>query len=130
MSQGVYRGVGFPIQISEGGLLSLKVDEPLIEDSVFQILGTRLRERVMLPEFGSRLRDMIFEQLDAGGANRRLIAYNVSEAINRWDNRIKLIDLIFFETEEETEAGIIRLSAIFQIVGTNREVTFPLRLKM
>lgn len=60
--------------------------EDKINNSIRMILSTRIGERVMLPEFGSKLYKVIFEPNDLIAAD--LIDIYVREALGRWENRI------------------------------------------
>ena len=61
-------------------------DHAHIHESLRQILGTRLGERVMRPDFGSRLHELVFEPHDT--ILYGLIRHAVREALTRWEPRI------------------------------------------
>jgi len=79
-------------------------DLELIDSSIRQILETEKGERVMLPEFGSRLRRLVFEPLDEILENQ--IRREVAEAIARWEDRIWLED-VRVEPDTLVEHGVI-----------------------
>jgi len=62
-----------------------------INASVRNILGTFLEERVMLPEFGSRLRELLFNPIDDDTAV--LIEMEAAEVITLWDDRVEVINV-------------------------------------
>ena len=83
-----WRGVSYPVKAGEKGLFEVKKDVELIEGNIIQILGTRKGERVMLPEFGSKVIDFIHEPLDH--VTCALLRFEMIKAINRWEPRVIL----------------------------------------
>ena len=59
-----------------------------IRQSIEIILGTAIGERVMRPNFGCGIHDLIFSPNNAG--TRGLAESYVSEALQRWEPRIKV----------------------------------------
>ena len=62
----MWKGISYPVKLGDKGLFKSTTDVDLIKGNVLQIIGTRRGERVMLPLFGSRILDFIFEPLDHG----------------------------------------------------------------
>lgn len=83
-----WRGPSFPIRIGEHGIFQEAADVELIQGNILQILGTRRGERVMLPEFGSRIMDYIFQKLTH--TTCVLIRHELIRAIARWEPRVIL----------------------------------------
>ena len=63
----------------------------IIEQSIMDILSTPVGTRLFLPEYGSRLHEMLFEPNDEVllGIGRMLI----SESLAKWEQRTKFIDI-------------------------------------
>lgn len=55
------RGLGFPFRIDEAGRVFTQSGDPLLRGKILQLLLTSPGERVNLPEFGTRLRDLVFD---------------------------------------------------------------------
>lgn len=69
-------------------LKPLYIDIESVYQSIFNILNTRLGERIFLPDFGSELEDLLFDPIDDRTA---LTIYRVLiSAIERWDSRVKI----------------------------------------
>lgn len=83
-----YRGIAYPVKTGDRGLFKSATDERLIYGNIIQILTTRRGERVMLPEFGSRIYEFIHEPLDH--VTCALIRRELIDAIARWEPRIIL----------------------------------------
>ena len=82
-----------------------------IRESILQILGTRIGERFMNPEFGSRLKDLVFEQNDE--VLKGLLRHYVIDAIKRWEKRVIITEVRFddraAEHRRQPAAGAYRL---------------------
>lgn len=59
-----------------------------IEESIRDILITPLGSRVMLPEYGSRLFELIDKRVD--DEFRAKLAYYVIDAVTKWEPRVKI----------------------------------------
>lgn len=86
------RIVGFtlPISKSSGGWFAPKGPREVIKASIGMLLGTRVGERLMEPEYGCRLAELVFEQSDEVFV--ALAQSYVVDSIRRWENRITLIE--------------------------------------
>ena len=80
--------------------------------SIDNILRTRRGERVMLPEFGSSLGSMVFENIDS--TMIKFIAHEVKESIERWDNRVS-VEQVRVVTEPNRSA--VSIVVKFKIKG-------------
>ncbi len=79
--------VGFDIGPG-GGLAVNSTPAHSIAQSIKMILTTTPGERVMRPEYGSRLQELVFQPNDATTAG--LAIQYVKEAITRWEPRIRV----------------------------------------
>ena len=84
----MWRGPSFPLRAGDRGLFRDDTDVGLIRGNILQILGTRQGERVMLPLFGSKVRDFIHEPLDH--ITCALLRFDIIRAIRRWEPRVIL----------------------------------------
>jgi phage baseplate assembly protein W len=86
-----WKGLVIPVKRASGGYFTTRTTREVIRSSLQMILHTRLGERVMLPEFGSRLKELVFEQNDdvLVGLARTYIV----DAIRRWERRVELLDV-------------------------------------
>lgn len=85
------RGFGFPIAPSSDGRLQFQGGAEKVDQSLWLILSTAPGERVMLPDYGCAIHDLVFE------ANtvllRSQIQAHVRAALLRWEPRINLLDV-------------------------------------
>ena len=87
----------YPIKINSFGRVETVSGVEAIPESIEQILFTPIGTRFMLPEFGSNITTLIFEQNT--DVLRSLMAFHVREALNKWEKRISVVyvDLVNIE---------------------------------
>jgi len=77
------RGLGFPIEKGREGFWPRRNAKALRQSSVIMILGTVPGERLMLPEFGSRLKMLLFEPNDQVLVEQ--VRTETAGALQKWD---------------------------------------------
>ena len=90
----VYIGLSLPLK--NGNNQDFKMTKTSLEQSQYNIknlLLTNVGERVSQPEFGSRLREFIFEQIDDNLPNK--IEEEVRRSVNTW---LPYVNIISVET--------------------------------
>ena len=71
----------------------------------------------MRPEFGCRIHDHVFGPANAATAGQ--IAYDVREALERWEPRIDVVD-VGGELRPRSRPGSLYVDVSYAIVGTQR----------
>ncbi|MER7167921.1 GPW/gp25 family protein [Micromonospora sp. NPDC000207] len=121
--QFIGRGWAFPLRTdATGGIALVERDREIVE-AIRLILGTAPGERPMRPEFGCGVHDHVFAPADENTAGR--IAFEVRRALDRWEPRIDVTDVVVgFDAEE---AGLLYIDVRYSIRGTNdpRNLVFP-----
>lgn len=84
-------GWGFPVGVAPDGTITRVSDEECIADAVWLILSTAKGERVMRPDFGCGIHDLIFGGTDATTTGQ--VAEAVREALMLWEPRIQVLDV-------------------------------------
>ncbi len=115
------KGLRFPFTFqkrSGGAQVSTvtSMDHAHIHESILQILGTRPGERFMNPEFGSRLKDLVFEPNDS--VLKGLIRHYVIDAIERWEKRVYVTDVTFDDSPETVDANTIPVRISYRVIDT------------
>ena len=116
-------GWAFPLRTDRTGSIALVRDQREIEESIHLILATSPGERPMRPEFGCSVHDYVFAPADAATAGD--IAYAVRVALDRWEPRITLENVIV--NFDGADAGMLLIDVQYTIRGTNdpRNLVFP-----
>jgi uncharacterized protein len=120
------RGWKFPVELAAGGL-AYEVEEAKIQESILIILGTARGERVMRPDFGSRLRELVFAPRNS--STTALAAHYVTEALTAWEPRI---DVLRVRAEPRgTLDGVLDINIDYRVRATNSEfnLVYPFYLR-
>ncbi len=120
------QGLAFPLQLDPRGGIALASGERDIEQAIRIILMTAPGERMMRPEFGCRIHELVFAPHDA--ATESLAAYYVQEALARWEPRIDLqaVDIV----ADPRRDGVLLVEIKYQIKDTHdeRSIVYPFYL--
>jgi len=101
-------GLGFPFHIDGLGRVHAQGGDPLLRGKILQLLLTAPGERVNLPEYGTRLRDLVFEP------NNEVLAatteFTVMRALGRFLGEELLVDRVQVSTRDnELSVDIVYL---------------------
>ncbi len=120
----VGRGWGFPVRADPvtGGIATVGGDREIAQ-SIRLILGTSYGERPMRPEFGCAINDFIFAAADATTAGR--IGYEVRVSLNRWEPRIRVLDVLVRLNEHDTSRFDIDIWYVTRSDNDPRNLVFP-----
>jgi phage baseplate assembly protein W len=92
-----------------------------IQESILQILGTRPGERLMNPEFGSKLYDLVFEQNDE--VLKGLIRHYVIDAIKRWEKRVIITGVTFDDTPQNIDRNLLSVRISYRVIQSQAKGT-------
>jgi hypothetical protein len=118
MTNSDFLGLGwnFPIGLDDGGQVELAPDgEEGIRQSIWMILGTSPGERLMRPDFGCGIHDMVFGVNNAATANA--VAGAVREALAVWEPRIDVLDV--YAVPDPARPNLLVIEINYQVRSTN-----------
>ena len=116
-------GWSYPLGTDATGGVALVNRDRELEQAIRLILGTACGERPMRPEFGCRIHDHVFNTATSATAGQ--IAYDVRQALERWEPRIEVRDVgVSFDA---MESGVLYVDISYQVRGLNdpRNLVFP-----
>ncbi len=115
------RGWSFPPTFSKesSGLIMAEGEED-IKQSLQILLSTRVGERIMQPDFGCNLDDLLFDNVDIN--LKTYIADLVETAIIEFEPRIEL-EAVSIDTTQIYE-GVILIEVDYEIRATNSRFNF------
>jgi uncharacterized protein len=120
-----FLGVGwaFPVGVDARGRVAFARHERDVEESIRIILLTPRGQRVMRPEFGCQIHDLIFAPNDATTAG--LATYYVEEALGMWEPRVQVKEVI--AQADPSNAARLLISIDYEIKATydRRTLVFP-----
>lgn len=108
-------GWQFPIGLDKNGQISVAYAENSIQQSIWTILGTSPGERVMRPEFGCGIHDLVFGVNNAGLAGR--VTEAVREALVVWERRIDVLDVN--AVADSAKPNLLLIEINYQVRSTN-----------
>ena len=120
-----FLGVGwkFPLQVNGRGGVAISRFEQSIEESIYMILSTAKNERLMMPEFGAGIHDVVFAPNSpvmitsvVDGTRRALVAY---------EPRIDVLNIDAQTNENEKNLLIIRISYRVRANNTIENLVYP-----
>jgi phage baseplate assembly protein W len=116
-------GWAFPVQLDAHGRFALARRERDIEESIRMILLTPKGQRVMRPEYGCQIHDLIFAPNHATTAG--LAAYYVEQALGMWEPRIAVKDVNARPDPQQTERLLIDIRYEIKATHDSRSLVFP-----
>lgn len=129
----VGKGWAFPLQINQRGGLALVDGYEEIGQAIRIILGTAVGERVMRPEFGSRLHELVFAPINE--ETKALARRYVEDALAMWEPRITLREVKVEEADIHSGAhhaspGVLSIELDYEInsTGDQRSLVYPFYL--
>ncbi|HWJ86126.1 MAG TPA: GPW/gp25 family protein [Cellulomonas sp.] len=119
----VGRGFTWPLGVDHTGSIALSAPGGDLEDSIRVVLLTAPGERLMRPQFGCRIWDLLFEPVNANLLG--LISQAVRDALAQWEPRIEVEDVSPVQDGENT--GLVRIAIAYRVRATNdrRNLVYP-----
>lgn len=103
--------------IDEKNVLDYKISDSAnvqaILNSLHNIFTWYQGERILLPEFGSRLRMMLYEGITP--YTEQIIASEIRSMVTEWDPRIQIAEIRDTTTVNDQEDNTIRIDVVFSI---------------
>lgn len=126
MSGFLGRGWAFPPHLNDRDRISMVDADTDIKQAIYIILNTAPGERVMHPDFGCNIHELIF--WPANDQTAAIIERYVTEALTRWEPRIRLHEVRAIP--EATEVGQMLINIIYEIKSTHdkRSMVYPFYL--
>jgi phage baseplate assembly protein W len=116
-------GWSFPVGTDVRGRIALSRRERDIEEAILIILLTAKGQRVMRPEFGCSIHDLVFAPNDATTAG--LATYYVEEALAMWEPRIRVLDVHALPDPDAPERLLIEVHYEVRATYDRRALVFP-----
>jgi phage baseplate assembly protein W len=124
-----FLGVGwkFPLQVTPDGRIARSRHEQRIEESIYLIIATAKGERVMLPEFGCGIHDMVFAPNDSLTVS--IIVQTVREALVAFEPRIDVLEVDALPGEGEPNLLLIRITYRIRFNNAVGNLVYPFYIK-
>lgn len=120
----IYSDINSQLYVTPEGNVQILYDVDVIAQSIRTILSTIPGERVMNPEFGSNLYNLLFEPMDEYTLEE--IQDTIMTSITRWENRVS-VDLVHVFPNEDRNFYDINIH--ITIVPTGQQTNIKLKVK-
>jgi uncharacterized protein len=117
------RGFSWPMGVDHTGSIALTDGPDDLDRSIRIVLLTAPGERVMRPEFGCKIWDLLFEPITPNLLG--LITVAVRDAIARWEPRVMVEDVV--PVVDENDGALVRIHVTYRVRTTNdrRNLVYP-----
>jgi len=117
------KGWKFPLQVNANGGIAASVYEQSIEESIYIVLGTAKGERVMLPEFGCDIHDLVFAPNNPAMVGQ--IVDSVRKALIAGEPRIDVLAVDADTDAAQPNLLIIRINYRVRANNTVENIVYP-----
>jgi phage baseplate assembly protein W len=127
MAEFLGKGWQFPIQRDESEeRFAVAAYEESIRQAIRIILSTALGERVMRPDFGCAIHELVFAPNSA--ATRGMAEHHVSEALLQWEPRIEVLDVKAVASGGQDEELLIGVYYRVRMTDSRFNLVYPFYL--
>ena len=120
-------GWGFPIGLGPDNQIATAGNDDAIRQAVWMILDTAPGERVMRPDFGCGIHDLVFEVTSAGTSG--LIGSKVKDALNQWEPRIIVVSVSVAPNTQQPNQLLIEVEYIVRTTNNRFNLVYPFYLE-
>ena len=120
-------GWKFPLQVTPNGGMARARYEMRVEESIYLILSTAKGERVMLPDFGCGIHDLVFAPNNAGTLS--IVKQQVRQALVTYEPRIDVLDIRIETSEDEPNLLLIRIDYRIRANNALGNIVYPFYIR-
>ncbi len=124
-----FLGVGWtsPVKLNSAGKIEMAGYEDCVRQSILMILGTAKGERIMRPDFGCGIHDLVFANNSPGTIGQ--VIDEVRQALIDWEPRIDLLEVDANPDEAQPNRLLILIN--YQVRTTNNRfnLVYPFYLE-
>ncbi|MDH3754119.1 MAG: GPW/gp25 family protein [Acidimicrobiia bacterium] len=117
------KGISWPLRVDHTGSIATSSGAEDIDRSIRMVLSTAPGERLMRPQFGCRIWELLFEPVNANTLG--LMAQAVRDSVRQWEPRAELEDVVVVPDENDTSHVHIRISYIVRNTNDRRNLVYP-----
>ena len=120
------KGWKYPIQLDEQNEIALAKGEEDIQEAIWIILSTAFGERLMHPDFGCGIHELVFAPNNTGTAG--LARFYVEDALTRWEPRIDVEEVEVQMDPAQQELLLISVSYRVRTTDSRYNLVYPFYL--
>jgi len=124
-----FLGIGwkFPLQVTAGGSIALSGYEQRVQESIYLILTTAKGERVMLPDFGCGIHDLVFAPNNPQTLSA--VVQEVRLALVTYERRIDVLDVATETAPGQPNLLLIRVDYRIRANNALGNLVYPFYIK-
>lgn len=111
------RGMKYPLQVDPSGKVSQSLSFDRINQSIQIILDTPKGDRLLMPEFGSRIQYLRFDPLDKILMDK--IDQYVREDLREWEKRIIVTRVEFQDSPDLRDRNILMVKVHYKLINSD-----------
>lgn len=114
-----FLGVGwsFPVALDPQDEIQVVAHEEDVRQAIRIILSTNPGERVMRPDFGAGLNELVFEPLNT--TTLSLTQHRVEQALVTWEPRIDVVSVQVSPDQDNPSLGRLLIDIAYRVRATN-----------
>jgi phage baseplate assembly protein W len=121
------RGWKYPVEVDRAGGIAMSELDESIRQSLLVILGTAPGERVMRPNFGCNIHDLVYAPNNLNTAS--LAAHYCIEALGKWEPRIEEVEAHADASEDDANRLDITIKYKVRATNTSRNLVYPFYIR-
>jgi uncharacterized protein len=120
-----FLGIGwkFPLQVTPRGAIAMSSEEQRIEESILLVLSTAPGERLMLPDFGCGIHDLVFAPNDISTVSK--VIDLVRRSLTKYEPRIDVLDVTAETSSEQRNLLLIRVDYRIRDNNSMKNLVYP-----
>jgi phage baseplate assembly protein W len=127
MAEFLGKGWSFPVAKDERApRFAVAEYEASVEQGIRIVLRTALGERVMRPDFGCAIHDLVFAPNSA--ATLGMAEHHVRDALLRWEPRIEVLDVTAVGSDDHDEVLLIGVHYRVRMTDSRYNLVYPFYL--
>ena len=126
---GDFLGVGWttPVSLNAEGQVNLAHEEVAVRQSIWMILSTAPGERLMRPDFGCGIHELVFAPNSAETIGQ--VTNAVNQALISWEPRIDLENVDAFPDRDQPNRLIIQINYRVRTTNNRFNLVYPFYLE-
>lgn len=115
--------IAFPLGVDATGAIAMVSGQEAIERSLTMILSTAPGERVMRPDFGCAIWNLLFDPVNDNSLG--LMAQSVRQAVAQWEPRIEVAAVTARPTDADHSVVEIDIEYLVKATNDRRNLVYP-----
>lgn len=121
------KGWNFPVGLDEKGQIAMAGEEESIRQAIWIILATTKGERIMRPDFGCGIHDLVFAVNSPETAGR--MATEVEQSLIEWEPRIDVIEVRALPGVKSPNMLLIEIEYRVRVTNNRFNLVYPFYLE-